>query len=161
MIEIKTFVQQEPNRHLTSYEETYVIQRNLKNVGTSTQVNDFYFNIIEWYSGEHNAASCPNGYTAHAVSQRLQKGAEGRKASSARIATKASSSRHSAKAMNEFTQMGNLISASIVINASSSPSSSGSMNELTRAKNRMNASIVKNALQRQQIASHMREFIRE
>ena len=54
-----------------------------------------------------------------------------------------------------------LISASIVINASSSPSSSGSMNELTRAKNRMNASIAKNALQRQQIASHMREFIRE
>ena len=63
--------------------------------------------------------------------------------------------------MNEFTQMGNLISASIVINASSSPLSSGSMNELTRAKNRMNASIVKNALQRQQIASHTREFIPE
>ena len=53
--------------------------------------------------------------------------------------------------MNEFTQMGNLISASIAINASSSPLSSGSMN----------ASIVKNALQRQQIASHTREFIRE
>ena len=77
------------------------------------------------------------------IETKATKGAEGRKVSSARIATKASSSHHSARAINEFTRIGNLISASIVINASSSPSSSGSMNELTRAKNRMNASIVK------------------
>ena len=63
--------------------------------------------------------------------------------------------------MNEFTQMGSLISASIVINASSGPPCSGFMNEFTRAKNRLNASIVKKALERYQVARDTRKFIRE